>query len=89
MKPNGMPPRVDVIIPAFNSAASICEAVDSALAQTFQAIAVLVVDDGSTDDTREVVTSRFGRQSNVSLLASSLGRCAIFGDVCHDYRDQG
>lgn len=43
---------VSVIIPAYNCGEFICEAVDSALAQTYPSIEVIVVD-SSTDDTRQ------------------------------------
>jgi glycosyltransferase involved in cell wall biosynthesis len=49
------PPRVSVIIPAYNAAVFVRRAVDSVLEQSFRGFELLVVDDDSTDDTREVV----------------------------------
>jgi glycosyltransferase involved in cell wall biosynthesis len=71
-------PLVSVIIPAFNAAAYIRRALNSVLAQTYQAIEVIVVDDGSSDATSAVVEEfatkdvRFQlvRQSNAGVGAA-------------------
>ena len=51
------PPRVSIIIPTYNRANFIGEAVASALGQDYQAIEVIVIDDGSTDATSDVLAT--------------------------------
>jgi glycosyltransferase involved in cell wall biosynthesis len=50
-------PLVSVIVPVYNGARYLCHALDSALGQTDQDLQVIVVDDGSTDDSSEVIAS--------------------------------
>jgi glycosyltransferase involved in cell wall biosynthesis len=51
--------NISVIIPTWNRAARLANALQSVFAQTLPAAEVIVVDDGSTDDTRRLVRSRF------------------------------
>lgn len=67
--------RVSVIIPVYNGAATVAEAIDSALAQTRADLELIVVDDGSTDATPAIL-ARFGgrirviRQPNGGISAA-------------------
>src|SRR5262249_35935561 len=86
-------PEVSVIIPSYNSARYLTDAVDSVLRQTFCDFEMVIVDDGSTDDT-EAVVRRYGervrylRQPNSGVAAArnrgieeSRGRYVAFLDA--------
>jgi len=50
-------PQISVIIPTFNRAWVLAKAIDSVLAQTFASKEIIVVDDGSTDETRDLLAA--------------------------------
>ena len=52
-----MQPLVTIIVDNFNYARYLRAAIDSALAQTYKKVEVVVVDDGSTDNSREIISS--------------------------------
>lgn len=61
-------PLVSAVIPTYNNAPLVVEAVESALAQTYSPLEVIVVDDGSDDDTAERLV-RFGQRIRLVRIA--------------------
>ncbi len=64
-------PAVTVLIPAFNEESVIVDTVTSALASTYTPLEILVIDDGSSDRTSELVISRFAGDRRVRLLSQT------------------
>ncbi len=84
-----MPGTVSVIIPTFNRARFLGEALDSVLGQTYSDLEVIVVDDGSSDGTAELMATRtrddarvrYVRQANRGASAArNAGLDAATGD---------
>lgn len=70
-------PKVSVIIPAYNSALYIRETIDSLFNQTYKDFEIIVIDDGSFDNTKEVLKSykdkiRFYYQENSGVTKARL-----------------
>jgi GT2 family glycosyltransferase len=81
---------VSVVIPTYNRAYCIERAIDSVLVQTHQALDIIVIDDGSTDNTAELIARRYGAEPRVRYLwQSNKGVCAArnrgLGVVRGDY----
>ena len=92
MKTNQEKPLVSIIIPTYNRGWILTEAIDSVLAQDYKNFELIVVDDGSTDNTREILGS-YGRdiivlqQANQGVsaarnrgIAKARGRLVAFLD---------
>ena len=60
-------PLISVIVPTYNRAWALGEALDSVLAQTYPAVELIVVDDGSTDETPDLL-ARYGDDLRVLTL---------------------
>ncbi len=67
-------PHVSVIVPVYNGERFLAEAIESILAQTYQSYELIVVDDGSTDRTREIALSfplvKYLYQANSGIAAA-------------------
>ncbi len=66
-------PKIDVLIPAFNAGKTIEAAIKSIQDQTFSAIRIVLVDDGSTDDTRSILVRMANADRRMEILAKPNG----------------
>src|SRR5688572_9773107 len=69
----GEPGLVSVILPTYNRAYSIVETIKSVLAQTYHPVELIIVDDGSTDNTADVIA---GFANDVTYIKQSNGGVA-------------
>ena len=87
-------PLVSVVIPCYNSARYLAQTIQSVLAQTYARVEIIVVDDGSTDETHKIAQSyqlQYVYQTNGGISAArnagvvhSRGKYVLFLD--HDDR---
>jgi len=64
-------PIVSVVIPAYNAAAYVRQAIDSVLTQTYPDVEAVVVDDGSTDETGAIVDAIALGEPRVNVIHRS------------------
>src|SRR5690349_7945487 len=57
-----MNPKVSVVIPTYNRGEKVRGAIESVLTQTFSDLEILVIDDGSSDDTGRILREAFGNR---------------------------
>ncbi len=67
---------ISVIIPTYNRAGTLFDAAQSVLNQTYKNIELIIVDDGSTDNTDEVVAMLNGDRIKYIKLEKNMGACA-------------
>lgn len=64
---------VDVLLPVFNGAATITEAIESIRRQSITELRIIIIDDGSTDDTPEILSAFARRDRRIKVLSTPNG----------------
>jgi GT2 family glycosyltransferase len=83
-------PLVSVIVPTYNRAHLVARTIESVLRQTYQSIEIVIVDDGSKDDTEAVIQKGYGSEPRVRYFKKENGgpasaRNAGMERACGDY----
>jgi glycosyltransferase involved in cell wall biosynthesis len=68
------PPLVSIILPTYNGAKYLPEAIESCLSQTYRHWELIVVDDSSTDRTPEILTKYAGRDPRIRPIRHQVNR---------------
>ncbi len=66
-------PKLSIVMPSYNREASIVKAIDSVIQQTYQNWELFVVDDGSTDDTKNIVSNFAKKDRRIALIEGEHG----------------
>ncbi len=82
--PGTSPPRVSVILPVYNGAWFLSGAIDSILSQTWRDFELLIIDDGSTDDTPAILNEYAARDDRIRVetLPENQGIVAALNRGC-------
>lgn len=82
-------PLVSILSPVFNESEHLEEMIDSVLAQSYRSIELIIVDDGSTDDTVAKATQSSERDARVRVIAEGkLGKVAAFNRAYTESRGE-
>ena len=83
---NGFHPLVSIVIPVYNGSNYLREAIESAINQTYDNIEIIIVNDGSTDNTEEIALSfgdriRYFSKTNGGVSSAlNMGICNMHGE---------
>ena len=69
-------PKVSIIMPTYNGSQYIAEAIESAINQTYKDLEIIVVDDGSTDNTKEIVHGYIEKDKRIKYFYKPNGGVA-------------
>ncbi|MGC8706738.1 MAG: glycosyltransferase family 2 protein, partial [Desulfurella sp.] len=78
-------PKVTIAIPAYNQAKYIKQAIDSALNQDYPNLEVIVSDDASLDDTRQIVKEYNDKRLKYYRNEKNIGRVANHRKLLYEY----
>jgi glycosyltransferase involved in cell wall biosynthesis len=65
---SGRIPRVSVVMPVYNTARYLAASIESVLAQSFADLELIIVNDGSTDGSQEVIDTYAARDGRVRVI---------------------
>ena len=78
-------PIISVLIPAYNTAQYIGECIESVIRQTYGLLEIIIVDDGSTDNTAGVVRDYMSMDNRIKFISIPHGGVAEARNVCLQY----
>ena len=76
-----MNPRISIIIPCYNCQEFVAESINSALSQSYSNLEIIVVDDGSTDNSRAVI-NEYSDVRVLVLRQANQGACVAGFEKC-------
>lgn len=76
-----MKPKVTIIIPSYNHAKFIAEAIQSALDQTYQDFEILICDDASKDDSVSIIKQFENKRISLVVNEKNLGACVTVNSL--------